>query len=104
MPVNGVRDPPWHVKSWGNLRAFDLRAEYGENQAQSLYRQDYGDAVAPGADWSGVQDFAVPTNPNPWRPPIQCAYAFRVRAWARTTNGYDYIGSVSYHRTLTLLL
>ena len=88
----------------GNLRAFDFRANYGENQSVAIYAQNYNAAASPGANWSGVQNFAVPTNPNPWRPPAQCAYSFRVRAWARTTNGYSYIGSTSYFRTLTLLL
>lgn len=88
----------------GNLRAFDLRANYGENQSTHIYSENYNSAVPAGADWNGVTDFLVPTNPSPWRPPMQCAYSFRVRAWARTTNGYGYIGSTSYFRTLTLLV
>jgi len=37
-------------------------------------------------------------------PPITCAYSFVIAAYARTTNGYSYIGYVSYFRNLTLLL
>ena len=88
----------------GNLRALDFRANYGENQTQPIYAENYASAVPPGADWNGVQNFPVPTNPSPWRPPQQCAYSFLIRAWARTTNGYSYIGKTSYYRTLTLLV
>jgi hypothetical protein len=59
---------------------------------------------APGANWAGVQNFAVPTVPANWRPPIQCAYSFIIQASARTTNGYGYIGHSTYHRNLTLLV
>lgn len=88
----------------GNLRAFSFKAHYGENKTVSIFSENYSSAVPPGANWSGVQDFAVLTNPNPWRPPVQCAYSFTVRASARTTNGYGYIGHTSYFRTLTLLM
>ncbi|MEM0998952.1 MAG: hypothetical protein AAGN35_17975 [Bacteroidota bacterium] len=91
----------------GNLRKFDFIANYGENQTRVIYRQSYSDAVAAGANWSGVQNFAIPSTPSipmPWRPPIQCAYSFRVRAWARTTNGYTHVGYSSYFRTMTLLM
>jgi hypothetical protein len=88
----------------GNLASWSFGATYGENQSTTIYSQHYDTAVPPGTDWAGVQNFAVPTTPNPWRPPIQCAYSFIVSAWARTTNGYSYIGASSYHRNLTLLI
>jgi hypothetical protein len=88
----------------GNLRAWSFSATYGENQATAIYSQAYETAVAPGANWAGVQNFAVPTVPANWRPPIQCAYSFIIQASARTTNGYGYIGHSTYHRNLTLLV
>ncbi|HEX6428698.1 MAG TPA: hypothetical protein VF008_13475 [Niastella sp.] len=88
----------------GNLRAWSFSATYGENQAVGIYSQAYETAVPPGNVWAGVQNFAVPTVPAAWRPPIQCAFSFIVQAWARTTNGYGYIGHSIYHRNLTLLV
>jgi len=88
----------------GNLASWSFGATYGDNQSTTIYSQNYDTAVPPGTDWGGVQNFAVPTTPNPWRPPVQCAYSFIVSAWARTTNGYSYIGYSSYHRNLTLLV
>jgi hypothetical protein len=88
----------------GNLRAWSLSATYGDNQSVNIYSQAYETAVPPGNNWAGVLNFAVPTTPANWRPPVQCAYSFIVQAYARTTNGYSYIGSSNYHRNLTLLV
>jgi hypothetical protein len=88
----------------GNLRAWSFSATYGENQSTAIYSQAYETAVPPGTNWAGVLNFAVPTVPANWRPPIQCAYSFTIQAWARTTNGYGYIGHSSYYRNLTLLV
>jgi len=88
----------------GNLRAWSLSATYGENQSAPIYSQAYETAVPPGTNWAGVLNFAVPTTPANWRPPLQCAYSFIVNAYARTTNGYSYIGHSTYFRNLTLLL
>lgn len=88
----------------GNLRAWSFSATYGENQSVAIYSQAYESAVPPGTNWAGVLNFAVPTVPAAWRPPVQCAYSFIVQAWARTTNGYGYIGYTTYHRNLTLLV
>lgn len=88
----------------GNLRAWSFSATYGENQSTAIYSQAYETAVPPGTNWAGVLNFAVPTVPANWRPPMQCAYSFTIQAWARTTNGYGYIGYSSYFRNLTLLV
>ena len=88
----------------GNLQSWSFAATYGENQSAGIFSQNYDTAVPPGADWAGVSNFVVPSTPNPWRPPVQCAYSFVVSAYARTTNGYGYIGYSSYHRNVTLLL
>jgi hypothetical protein len=88
----------------GNLRAWSFSATYGENQAVGIFSQAYETAVPPGTNWAGVLNFAVPTVPAAWRPPVQCAYSFIVQAWARTTNGYGYIGQSTYYRNLTLLV
>jgi hypothetical protein len=88
----------------GNLLSWSFSATYGENQYAPIYNQHYDTAVLPGTNWAGVQNFAVPTTPANWRPPVQCAYSFIVQAQARTTNGYGYIGHSTYHRNLTLLV
>ena len=88
----------------GNLLRYKFYANYGENQSINIHTQDYATAVPAGSDWNGVTNFTVPSSPSPWRPPITCAYSFVIAAYARTTNGYSYIGYVSYFRNLTLLL
>lgn len=85
----------------GNLRRFSFGARYGENQLVSIHQQEWS-AATP--DWTGVVSFPVPTSPSPWRPPRTCAYSFEIVAYARTTNGYGYIGQSSYFRNLTLLV
>jgi len=88
----------------GNLLSWSFSATYGENQSVAIYSQQYETAVPPGTNWAGVLNFTVPTSPANWRPPLQCAYSFIVQAYARTTNGYGYIGYTNYHRNLTLLV
>ncbi|WP_026947470.1 hypothetical protein [Algoriphagus marincola] len=84
----------------GNLRAIQFRATYGENQATGIFSESYG--LSKG-NWAGHTNLLIPSSGN-WRPPQTCAYSFVLTAWARTTNGYGYIGHNSTHRNLTLLL
>ncbi|MCR9083342.1 MAG: hypothetical protein NXH89_13040, partial [Cyclobacteriaceae bacterium] len=84
----------------GNLRAIQFRATYGENQATGIFSESYD--LSKG-NWAGHTNLLIPSSGN-WRPPQTCAYSFVLTAWARTTNGYGYIGHNSTHRNLTLLL
>lgn len=84
----------------GNLRAVSFRATYGSGLATSIYSESYSSSSGL---WQGFTNKLIPATGN-WRPPQSCAYSFVLTAWARTTNGYSYIGHNSTHRNLTLLL
>lgn len=84
----------------GNLRAVSFRATYGDGLATTIYSENYNPSSGL---WQGFTNLQVPSSGN-WRPPQTCAYSFVLTAWARTTNGYGYIGHNSTHRNLTLLL
>ena len=84
----------------GNLRAVSFKATYGAGLATSIYSESYSPSSGL---WQGFTNKLIPTTGN-WRPPQSCAYSFVLTAWARTTNGYSYIGHNSTHRNLTLLL
>lgn len=84
----------------GNLRAVSLRGTYGENQTAAIFNERY---TASMGNWSGFENRWIPTTGS-WRPPESCAYSFILEAWARTTDGYRYIGRNSTFRNLTLLL
>lgn len=82
----------------GNLRAFHLTAHYGSNQSTNIHSQGY-----PGSgNWAGVINLQVPGS-GEWVPPVTCAYQFRLTGWARTTNGYGYIGHAEHAEHLTVL-
>jgi hypothetical protein len=84
----------------GNLRQVSFAATYGSGLSTGIYSETYD--LSKG-NWQGFIGKSIPETGN-WRPPQSCAYSFIITAWARTTNGYDYIGYNSTHRNLTLLL
>lgn len=85
----------------GDISSYGLNFAYGNGSGGSIW-SDAFNASKP-AGWTGVSNFAVPTTPSPWIPPATCAYAFTVYAYARTTNGYGYIGYNSYSRMITII-
>jgi hypothetical protein len=84
----------------GNLRLVTFGATYGSGLSTGIYSEAYD--LSKG-NWQGFIAKSIPESDN-WRPPQSCAYSFIITAWARTTNGYGYIGHNSTHRNLTLLL
>lgn len=84
----------------GNLRAVNFYATYGAGLSASIHSESYAPAMGL---WQGFSAKTIPASGN-WRPPQSCAYSFVIIAYARTTNGYGYIGHNSTHRNLTLLL
>lgn len=84
----------------GNLLGVSFYANYGAGQSAAIFSESYEPSKG---NWQGFSDQLIPASGN-WRPPQSCAYSFIVSATARTTNGYGYIGRVSNHRNLTLLL
>ncbi|MDG1276027.1 MAG: hypothetical protein P8O16_02020 [Algoriphagus sp.] len=84
----------------GNLRAVSFYATYGDNQSATIFNETYTPSMG---NWQGFVNRSIPPTGN-WRPPQSCAYSFVLVAWARTTNGYNWVGKNPTHRNLTLLL
>jgi hypothetical protein len=90
----GASDPE------GNLRQYSLRAEWGEGSSQLIDNKLYQSSM--GNVWTGDTSIVAPAT-GVFTPQVTCAHAFCVQAWARTTNGYTYIGYNSYRQFITLI-
>ena len=83
----------------GFLDNYVLDALIGRNRSAGRIDSDsYSNHVAANAIWNGVtmkMVNATPVSPAQPLPNLQpwetCAYQFRLRAWARTTNGFGRI-------------
>ncbi|MFD0860870.1 hypothetical protein ACFQ1M_01510 [Sungkyunkwania multivorans] len=84
----------------GNLRAYNLTAQWGEGHTAVIDSKSY--TPSPTDSWQGQNNILAPSS-GVWVPPVTCAYAFRVRAWARTTNGYGWVGHNSAVRYVTMI-
>lgn len=88
----------------GFLDNYILDVLIGRNRSGGRISSDnYLNNPDPNASWTGVSGEAVaatPPSPEPALPGLQhwetCAYQFRLRAWARTTNGFGRIYSTSF--------
>jgi hypothetical protein len=79
----------------GNLHSYGVGVSSGlggGSLANDTYQTGYG------LSWLGVQN-----QNRDYVPPGTCAYYFSVWAYARTTNGYGYIGYNSVGRSVTLI-
>ena len=82
----------------GNLLSYIAYAKYGDGHTQVLESANY-----PGSGlWTGVTNHNAPTS-GVYVPPVSCAYSFNVRANARTTNGYAYVGYNTASRFITII-
>jgi hypothetical protein len=90
----GASDPE------GNLRLYRLRAEWGEGSSVLIDSKDYDTTM--GNVWTGSASIVAPSS-GVFTPVVTCAHAFCVEAWARTTNGYTYVGYNSYRQFITLI-
>jgi len=81
----------------GNLLGYTLSAQWGEGHSQVIRSEQY-DTVSMPASWTGGKGMTAN-----WIPLVTCAHSFNVRATARTTNGYSYIGRNSTYRYATLI-
>jgi len=84
----------------GNLLSYALTAGWGSGSSETIKSESY--TLAMGPSWTGVQNLNIPPAGN-WIPDASCAYSFTVSAYARTTNGYGYIGYNSVSKYITLL-
>ena len=85
----------------GNLGRYVLRALWGDNEKATIDSQAY-DESAMGTSWVGQNNIIAPSS-GVWVPPIQCAYTFEASVYARTTNGYGWVGSNRAHRSITVM-
>ncbi len=74
----------------GDLWSLALTAEYGHGQSAPIYSDNYAAHVSPTHNWQGVASDTRPVPPAVWTPPVTCAYLFRIAAWTRTTDGYEF--------------
>jgi len=84
----------------GNLRAYNLRAFWGDNKSALIDSKGYTTSL--GASWQGQKNILTPST-GVWTPSDQCAYTFAVTASARTTNGYGFVGRNVARKSVTIL-
>ncbi len=84
----------------GNLRAYNLTAQWGDGHTAVIDSKSYTPSM--GSSWKGQNNIHAPST-GVWTPIATCAHAFRVRAWARTTNGYGWIGHNTAVKYVTLI-
>lgn len=93
-----ARDPKGHMLN------YHLYAFWGNNEAD-LVSSDSFTSTGPGTS-TGVNSVVVPPpGPSPWQATeTQCAHTFRLAAWKRTIDGYDYIYWKPYRKSITIYL
>lgn len=102
-PEDGLRFMIRAFDAEGDLSDYALTAEYGDNGKMTIASDGYSSHRSRSHVWQGVTSLTVPA--DPWAPPQQCAYLFRLTATARVTDGYNFpVGSSSTFRTITLLV
>jgi hypothetical protein len=88
----------------GDLWSYALTAEYGHGLSATIFSDNYSDHVNAAHNWQGLSSDTKPVSPAVWVPPTTCAYLFRVTAWTRTTNGYQFpIVESTDFQTVTLI-
>jgi hypothetical protein len=74
----------------GDLLNYAVTAEYGHGLSAGIFSDSYAAHENATHTWQGLQEDTRPVPPAVWVPPVTCAYLFRVTAWSRTTNGYQF--------------
>jgi hypothetical protein len=86
----------------GHLQGYSLTAHWGDNLSAPIFSDSYAAHPDPlNHLWSGVVNTEVPA--AEWVPPDKCAYQFTVVATPRVTNGYAWLGGVSFSRHVTII-
>lgn len=97
-PRDGVSVNFDAVSASGNLAGWSLSAGWGDGAGATIGSGSY---VPGSGNWTGVTNHREPAT-GQWVPPVKCAYAFTIKASARVTNGYSYIGHTSVSRHITI--
>ncbi|HZS54142.1 MAG TPA: hypothetical protein VFA65_07045 [Bryobacteraceae bacterium] len=88
----------------GDLYSLEVSAEYGDGVSTAIYADNYSAHASPSHIWQGVTSDTRPAPPAVWVPPYTCAYLFRISAWTRTTNGYQFpVNWSTDFQTVTLI-
>jgi hypothetical protein len=88
----------------GDLLNYAVTAEYGHGSSAGIYSDSYTAHANAAHNWQGLQSNTEPASPAVWVPPVTCAYLFRVSAWTRTTNGYQFpVNWSTDFQTVTLI-
>jgi hypothetical protein len=93
------------ITAWdpnGLLSDFALYAYYGAGQSDLIYSESYSNPnPIIHLPWQGVKSKIVPA--GVYKPPLTCAYQFRLWAHPRLTNGWNSIGYAENTRHVTLI-
>lgn len=83
----------------GYLLQYVLDDLWGKNNYGGVIATDTYTPGVDGTNWSGVTNLLVESKnaPSPLPDWQQCAYQFRLRAWANVTNGYYYVYSDEFN-------
>ena len=83
----------------GYLLQYVLDDLWGKNNYGGVIATESYNPGVHGTNWSGVSNILVESKnaPSPLPDWQQCAYQFRLRAWANVTNGYYYIYSNEFN-------
>lgn len=83
----------------GYLLQYVLDDLWGKNNYGGVIATDSYNPGVHGTNWFGVSNLLVESQnaPSPLPDWQQCAYQFRLRAWANVTNGYYYIYSNEFN-------
>jgi hypothetical protein len=83
----------------GYLLQYILDDLWGKNNYGGVIATDSYNPGVDGTNWYGVTNLLVESKnaPSPLPNWQQCAYQFRLRAWANVTNGYYYIYSDEFN-------
>lgn len=87
-----------------HLLNYHMWVLWGKNESMTILSDSYGahvDAEGP-YWWSGVANSVQTAPAAGWTPCCDCAHTFRLRAWKRTINGYNYILRDDSHQSVTL--
>jgi hypothetical protein len=99
--TDGIRLRVTAFDAAGHLRLYRIRAFWGDSQSQLIVTDNYANHRDPSHRWEGVSGELIPA--SEWVPPVTCAYQFRVEAYPRVTNGYNWLGGTTDTRHVTLI-
>lgn len=94
-------------ESQQHLRDWSLVALWGDNRSGAVASDSYAAHVSPSKKWGGLTAAALPV----WHATVagdpsstHCAHTFYLTAASRAIDGWNYLYSSSYHKSVTLMV